>query len=51
VRDPDKQRIKLQRLEVNMMSSAAAEKGAPGMPNSKIDKNIKIVLKWIYKNN
>jgi len=31
VRDPDKQRIKLQRLGVNMRSSAAAEKGDEGM--------------------
>jgi len=31
VRDPDKQRIKLQRLGVNMRSSAASEKGDEGM--------------------
>jgi hypothetical protein len=31
VRDPDKQRIKSQRLGVNMRSSAAAEKGGEGM--------------------
>jgi hypothetical protein len=31
VRDPDKQRIKLQRLGVSMRSSAAAEKGDEGM--------------------
>jgi hypothetical protein len=31
VRDPDKQRIKLQRLGVNMRSSAAAKKGDEGM--------------------
>jgi hypothetical protein len=35
VRDPDKQRIKLQRLGVSTRSSAAPKKGAPDMPDGK----------------